>query len=59
MSVQHTAKFHCCKNGYFQMKKCDIFLIFAQNIDRGYTLDSPRSLRRFQREPTIYVLEQK
>ena len=21
----------------FQMKNCDIFLIFAQNIDRGYT----------------------
>ena len=23
------------------MKKCDIFLIFAQNIDRGYTLEPP------------------
>ena len=22
-------------NGYFQMKKCDNFLIFAKNIDRG------------------------
>ena len=30
--------FHCCKNDYFQMKNCDIFLIFAQNIDRGYSL---------------------
>ena len=29
-----------CKNGNFQMKKnTDIFLIIAQNIDRGYTLD--------------------
>ena len=27
------------KNDNFQMKKCDIFLIFAQNIDRGYTLE--------------------
>ena len=24
------------------MKKCDIFLIFAQNIDRGYTLELPQ-----------------
>ena len=30
------------KNGNFPMKKCDIFLIFAQNIDRGYTLEPPR-----------------
>ena len=32
------------------MKKCDILDIFAQNMDRGYTLD---------RVPTLYVLEQK
>ena len=24
------------------MKKCDVFLIFAQNIDRGYTLEPPQ-----------------
>ena len=27
------------KNDNFQMKNCDIFLIFAQNIDRRYTLE--------------------
>ena len=27
------------KNDTFQMKNCDIFLIFAQNIDRRYTLE--------------------
>ena len=27
------------KNDNFQMKNCDIFLIFAQNIDHGYTLE--------------------
>ena len=42
MSVQYTAIFHGCKNGNLQMKKCEIFLIFAQNIDRGYTLEPPR-----------------
>ena len=42
MSVQYTAIFHGCKNGNFQMKKCDIFLIFAQNIDHGYTLEPLR-----------------
>ena len=29
--------FYGCKNVNFQMKNCYIFLIFAQNIDRGYT----------------------
>ena len=41
MSVQYTAVFHGCKNGNFQMKNCDDFLIFAQNIDCGYTLEPP------------------
>ena len=27
-----------CKNGNFQMKNCDIFLIFALNIDCGASL---------------------
>ena len=30
------------KNENFQQKKIDIFLIFAQNIDCGYTLEPPR-----------------
>ena len=42
MSVQYTAIFHGCKNGNFRMKKCDSFLIFAQNIDRGNTLEPPQ-----------------
>ena len=33
--------FHGYKIDNFQMKNCDIFLIFAQNIDRGYTLEPP------------------
>ena len=35
-SVQYTAIFYGCKNGYFQMKNCENFLIFAQKIDCGY-----------------------
>ena len=42
MSVQYTAIFHGCKNDNFQMKICDIFLIFAQNINCGYTLEPPQ-----------------
>ena len=42
MSVQYTAIFHGYKNDYFQMKKCAIFFIFAQNIDCGYTLEPPQ-----------------
>ena len=37
--MQYAVIFHGCKNDYFQMKICDMFLIFAQNIDLGYTLD--------------------
>ena len=39
-----------CQIDNFQLKNLYIFLIFAQNINCG---------RRFQRVPTIYVLEQK
>ena len=42
MPVQYTAIFHGCKNDNFQMKNCDSFLIFAQNIDRGDTLEPPQ-----------------
>ena len=42
MSVQYTAIFHDYKNDNFRMKNCDIFLIFAQNIDCGYTLEPPQ-----------------
>ena len=39
--MQHLAIFHGCKNDNFQKNFFDIFLIFAQNIDCGY------SMRRF------------
>ena len=42
MSVQYTAIFHGCKNDKFQMIFLYIFLIFAQNIDCGYTLEPPQ-----------------
>ena len=42
MSMQYTAIFHGCKNGSFQMKNVTFFLIFAQNIDHGHTLEPPQ-----------------
>ena len=39
--MQYTAIFHGFKNVNFQMKKFNIFLTFAQNIDCGYTLEPP------------------
>ena len=33
---------HGCKEDNYQMKDSDVFLIFAQNIDCGYTLEPPR-----------------
>ena len=38
--------FTAVKNDDFQMKNCDIFLIFAEYIDFGYTLRTA-SVRRF------------
>ena len=39
--MQYTVIFRSCKKENFQMKKYDIFLTFAQNIDRGYMLEPP------------------
>ena len=39
--MRYTAIFHGCKNVNFQMKKYNDFLIFAQTIDCGYTLEPP------------------
>ena len=38
-SMQYTAIFQGSKNGKLQMKNCDIYLIFAQKLDREYTLE--------------------
>ena len=35
-------RFFVCKNEKFHWKIFDIFYIFAQNIDCGYTLELPR-----------------
>ena len=40
--MQHTAIFHARKNDNFHLKMFDLFLIFAQNIDCGYTLEPPQ-----------------
>ena len=42
MPMQYTEIFCALKIGNFQLKNFDIFLIFAQNIDFGYTLEPPR-----------------
>ena len=43
MSMQYTVIFHDSENENFYIKKIDNFLIFAQNIDCGYTLGLPQS----------------
>ena len=42
LPMQYTEIFLALKIENFQLKKFDIFLIFAQNIDCGYTLEPPR-----------------
>ena len=40
--MQYKAIFHGYKKVNFQMKNFNIFLIFVQNIDCGYTLEPPQ-----------------
>ena len=40
--MQYKEIFKVVKNENFPLKNVDIFLIFAQNIDCGYTLEAPR-----------------
>ena len=40
--MQYTVIFKVVKNENFKGKTFGIFLIFAQNIDCGYTLEPPR-----------------
>ena len=42
MPMQYTDMFLALKIENFQLKNVEIFLIFAQNIDCGYTLEPPR-----------------
>ena len=42
MPMQYTKNFSALKIENSQLKIFDIFLIFAQNIDCGYTLEPPR-----------------
>ena len=42
MPMRYTEIFKAVKNENFQWKFLDIFLIFAQNIDSGYSLEPPR-----------------
>ena len=41
MPMQYTKIFKVVKNENFQKRTFNIFLIFAQNIDCGYTLEPP------------------
>ena len=42
LPMQYTEIFLALKIENFQLKKFDIILSFAQNIDCGYTLEPPR-----------------
>ena len=42
MSVQYETISKSGKNDIFRSKNATFFLIFAQNIDCGYTLEPPR-----------------
>ena len=42
LPMQYTKNFFSSKIENFHQKNFDIFLIFAQNIDCGYTLEPPR-----------------
>ena len=61
--MQYTVIFDSCKNANFQMKNCDIFLIFAQNIDCGYSVrrflqEYPQSMFRAKNKNTFTCISQ-
>ena len=56
--MKYTAIFHGCKNDNFQMKNSDIFSFFCSK-HRLWVNVRTGSVRRLERVPTIYVLEQK
>ena len=56
--MQYTARLNGCKNDNFLLKT-SVFLIFAQNINCGYTLESSHLGGSNEYIPTIYALEQK
>ena len=43
--MQYIAIFHGFKNDNFQIKIAIFFIIFAQNIDYGYTLEPPHYIK--------------
>ena len=51
--MQYTETFFDWKKWKFHQKSFDIFIIFAQDIDCGYSLEPPR------RVLIIYVLDKK
>ena len=58
LPMQYTFFYSAVKIENFVGKKCDIFLIFAQNIDCGYMLEQHRRGGSNEYVPTIYVSEQ-
>ena len=42
LPMQYTKTFLALKIKYFRLKIVDIFLIFPQNIDCGFSLEPPR-----------------
>ena len=51
--------FLALKNENFQLKKIDIFLIFAQNIDCGYTLEPPRRGGSYEYPQSMFLSKNK
>ena len=54
MPVQIYWEFYHQKNENFQMKNSDIFLISAQNIDCGYSLEPPQSMFLSRKKNILY-----
>ena len=55
MPMQYTEIFRALKIKNFQLKKFDIFLIFAQNIDRGGSNEYPQSMFRSKNKKNRYT----
>ena len=46
-----------CKNNYFQTRKYDFLLIFAQNTDHGGTLKPPHTEMVLMSKHNLYMVQ--
>ena len=56
MPLQYTVMFTTVKIDNFQLKHCNVFLIFAQHINCGYSEEPPHQSVSTYKRPLLWML---